>query len=203
MRDIKLLHHKLKAKCLQLISLSKQNGIDIMITQTLRNQQEQNDLYAQGRTKPGKIVTKCKHPQSPHCWGLAFDFAVMKNGQVVWTDAAAYQKVGQLAKSLGLFWGGDFKTFVDMPHIEDPEFVIGQSVNNLLKKYRTPEKFMATWKDKDEVNIQQTIILEKTSGKKLAGIMMNGVSYLQVNTLRELGKEVTWNAMDKQVEIKI
>ena len=40
---------------------------------TYRSFDEQNHLYAQGRTKPGKIVTYAKGGQSYHNFGLAFE----------------------------------------------------------------------------------------------------------------------------------
>lgn len=55
----------------------------------------------------------------------------------------------------------------------------------------------------EEVKIEKTIILEKTSGKKLEGIIVDGVSYLQITEMRKLGKEVVWNAKEKIVEIKL
>jgi peptidoglycan L-alanyl-D-glutamate endopeptidase CwlK len=51
---------------------------------TLRTIAEQNELYAQGRTKAGKIVTNAKGGQSYHNYGLAFDIVLLvdkdKNG---------------------------------------------------------------------------------------------------------------------------
>jgi len=51
---------------------------------TLRTHAEQNELYAQGRTKPGKIVTYARGGQSYHNYGLAIDIVFLvdrdKNG---------------------------------------------------------------------------------------------------------------------------
>ena len=50
----------------------------------LRSDKEQNDLYAQGRTKPGKIVTNARAGESNHNYGLAVDIVQLldkdKNG---------------------------------------------------------------------------------------------------------------------------
>ena len=46
-------------------------GVRLRFTQTLRTIKEQDDLYAQGRTKKGKIVTNAKGGQSIHNFGLA------------------------------------------------------------------------------------------------------------------------------------
>ncbi len=143
MKDINLLHPRLQTLCRQLIDLARRNNIEIIITQTLRTREEQDALYAQGRTKAGKIVTNVRYPYSMHCWGLAFDFAVVIRGQVNWERLDLYDRVGQLGKSLGLRWGGDFKTLKDRPHFELP----GYDINRLIAEYQTPERFIATFKE--------------------------------------------------------
>ena len=57
---------------------------------TLRTIKEQNDLYAQGRTKPGKIVTNAKGGQSYHNYGLAIDIVLLvdKNGDGTFESAS-------------------------------------------------------------------------------------------------------------------
>ena len=104
MKDINLLHPRLRSLCRELIDLARRNDIEIVITQTLRTREEQNALYAQGRTAAGNIVTNVRYPYSMHCWGLAFDFAVVIGGQVNWGRLDLYDRVGQLGKSLGLRW---------------------------------------------------------------------------------------------------
>lgn len=113
------LHPLLKDKAEKLIELAKSEGIDITITQGLRTTAEQNKLYAQGRTAPGKKVTNAKGGYSYHNFGLAFDIAVVDDdGEINWNVDKRWLKVGQLGKSLGLEWGGDFKSFKDYPHFQ-------------------------------------------------------------------------------------
>lgn len=98
-----------------------QQGIYVLITQSYRSISEQDALYAQGRTKPGKIVTNAKGGQSFHNFGLGLDFALYtQDGKdVSWDDSsAAWKKVVQLFKSKGFEWGGDFKSFKDTPHLQ-------------------------------------------------------------------------------------
>jgi peptidoglycan LD-endopeptidase CwlK len=77
-------------------------GIDFIITCTLRTQEEQNALYAQGRTIPGHIVTWTLH--SKHLTGEAFDFVIMFNGKPDWNMAHRdlWDKAVEIGKSLGL-----------------------------------------------------------------------------------------------------
>lgn len=110
----------LKAKAIQLIEKAYSEGIWILVTQGLRTIAEQNALYAQGRTTSGKIVTNAKGGTSYHNFGLAFDFAVYNSdGKTInWTIDSRWKRVGAIGKSLGLEWGGDFKSIKDVPHFQ-------------------------------------------------------------------------------------
>lgn len=90
------------------------------IVQGNRTQAEQNALYAQGRSKPGKVVTWTKN--SRHIGGGAIDFAALSSGKVSWSEKlypAIALAIKQAAKELGtgIIWGGDWKT-QDWGHIE-------------------------------------------------------------------------------------
>lgn len=124
----KNIHPQLAEKGRQLIKDAHAIGINIIITQGLRTTAEQNALYAQGRTAPGKIVTNAKGGYSYHNFGLAFDFAVTNasGGTVYWDTsidtnkdkAKDWYQVGKLGQKLGLEWGGAWTGFVDMPHFQ-------------------------------------------------------------------------------------
>jgi peptidoglycan L-alanyl-D-glutamate endopeptidase CwlK len=101
----------------ELINLAKNEGVEILVTSTLRTFEEQAELYAIGRTKPGKIVTNAKPGQSWHNFGLVFDVVPLVNGKTIW-DSPFWKRIGELGKSVGLTWGGDFKSFKDKPHFE-------------------------------------------------------------------------------------
>lgn len=81
-------------------------GIDVLIYCTWRSPEEQNELYAQGRTKPGKRVTNAKGGQSWHNWRRAFDFVPLVGGKPAWNNAAMYKTCGLIGESLGLEWAG-------------------------------------------------------------------------------------------------
>lgn len=103
------------------------NGVEIIMTQGLRTVAEQDALYAQGRTKPGKIVTNAKGGQSFHNYGLAFDIALIHDGQVIWDtkisvepehpDIPTYTELGQYGQAIGAEWGGSWH-FQDIPHFQ-------------------------------------------------------------------------------------
>jgi peptidoglycan L-alanyl-D-glutamate endopeptidase CwlK len=92
-------------------------GIKFRVTQGYRSQAEQDAKYAQGRTKPGKIVTWTK--TSRHTSRNAFDIAVETDKGITW-DPKAYSEIGKIGKSAGLRWGGDFAGR-DMVHFEIPK----------------------------------------------------------------------------------
>lgn len=145
MRGIELLHPDMRAKAEEFKALCAANNLPVLITETWRSEHDQTELYAKGRTTPGKIVTNCRYPQSPHCWGVAFDFCRNVKGQEYTNGDGFFQKVGKLGKSIGLFWGGDFKSFVDMPHLEHPFYVVNNSTKTLVSNWGNPENFKANW----------------------------------------------------------
>lgn len=156
MRDVKALHPTLQGKVIELQNLCKKKGITIGISECLRTVAEQDALYAQGRTAPGKVVTNAKGStySSMHQWGVAFDFYLMMDvdGDGATSDDAfnnatgLFNKVGALGKSIGLEWGGDWKSPVDLPHFQLPNW--GSTATKLKQTYGTPDKFMATWDGK-------------------------------------------------------
>ena len=143
LQRIATLHPKIRQKVLDAYShinnklLGK--GIRLRFAYTTRTNQEQDELYAQGRTKlfdkNGKrlgIVTKAKGGQSIHNYHLAWDIVLLldKNGDGIFEEAswntvldfdkdgeADWMEVTNYFKSIGAEWGGDWK-FVDKPHFQ-------------------------------------------------------------------------------------
>ena len=81
-------------------------GVDVMIYCTYRSPAEQDNLYRQGRTSQGKIVTNARGGESYHNWGAAFDCVPLNNGKPAWDDAESYRKIGVIGESVGLEWAG-------------------------------------------------------------------------------------------------
>ena len=117
-RKISDLHPVVARKCQDFIDKCEAAGIDVIITSTLRTMEEQAALYAQGRTKAGPIVTNAKPGQSWHNWGCAFDFVPIKNGKADWNNIMTFGKCGKIAESVGLEWGGRWRTMKDLPHCQ-------------------------------------------------------------------------------------
>lgn len=158
MKDVTQLHPTLQKKIKELKKLCADNGITIRITECLRTVSEQDALYAKGRTKPGSKVTNCqgKSYSSMHQWGVAFDYVIDqdtdKDGDVDINDlycSKLMNVVGKLGQSIGLEWGGSWKSIVDKPHFQLPDW--GSTPTKLKSKYGTPAKFIATWANETKI----------------------------------------------------
>lgn len=113
----------------------------VRIAQGLRTFPEQAGLYAQGRTKPGKIVTNAPAGSSYHNYGLAIDIVLIINGkEASWDIAKDYNgdglsdwmQVVDVFEKKGFYWGGDFKSIKDYPHFE---WNLAGTVKELKVKY--------------------------------------------------------------------
>lgn len=115
-RDLRLLRDDVRVNAEKLLAMCKEQGLNVLITQTLRDDEYQATLYAQGRTKPGVIVTNTPYTTF-HGRGLAFDFCKNVKGHE-YDDAAFFMNVAIIAKAMGFTWGGDWKSFPDKPHLQ-------------------------------------------------------------------------------------
>ena len=90
------------------------------ITCTYRSKEEQNDLFSQGRTKPGNKITNAKGGESLHNYypSYAFDIAFVsgKEGKIDWSEDLFKKFAGIFCRNQCLEWGGNWKTFKDTPH---------------------------------------------------------------------------------------
>lgn len=92
----------------------KVTEVDFVVTCGARTLAQQQELFAKGATKTLK---------SRHLTGHAVDVAALLEGNVVWAPFA-YRRVAQAFKraayehGVKIVWGGDWETFVDMPHFE-------------------------------------------------------------------------------------
>lgn len=143
------LHPVVAAKKDELVALSKNAGIDIVITDDFRSTEEQNALYRKGRSDEGAIVTQVKGGQSYHNYGLAIDFALgAPGGKVLWdleydgnrNGKSDWMEVVAIAKRLGFSWGGDWASFRDYPHLQ---MDFGYSIGELQRGWRPPDQIAA------------------------------------------------------------
>lgn len=129
-RDLNLLHPDIKPKLDAFLYKCSAEGIDVLVTCTYRSNDEQNELYKQGRTKPGPVVTWAHGGESKHNFEVAgqpaskaFDMVPMRSGKPVWgtigIDGELWHKVGEIAESCGLQWAGRWpERKREYPHCE-------------------------------------------------------------------------------------
>ena len=115
-RDLSLLRDDVEANCRAFLDICESQGLKVLVTQTVRDDEYQAYLYAQGRTRPGSIVTNGKRTTF-HGAGLAFDICQNIKGQE-YSDAAFFENCAAIAKHLGFSWGGDWGEFPDRPHFQ-------------------------------------------------------------------------------------
>lgn len=130
-----------KKRALDLIHEVKwQLSVDLLVTNTYRDDESQAALYAQGRTTAGFIVTNARPGDSLHQYRIAFDVVPLRNGKPVWGTAGAdgelWQKIGAIGESLGLEWAGRWKRFKEYPHFQ---FTGGLTLAD-FKAGKLPEK---------------------------------------------------------------
>ncbi len=119
-----------------LVRLAADCGLTIKIISGLRTYAEQDKLYAQGRTRPGDIVTKARGGYSNHNFGIAFDVGVFQGTRYLGTSPA-YKAVGALGCQIGLEWGGNWKSIQDEPHFQlRPTWAAGVPESKLLAGLR-------------------------------------------------------------------
>lgn len=99
--------------------------VQLVIVQDYRTYAQQDALYAKGRTTSGSIVTNAKGGQSNHNFALAVDVFPLWNDGKLHMDAKSdkknieiLRKISSVGKSIGLEWGGDWKSIVDNPHFQ-------------------------------------------------------------------------------------
>ena len=141
--DMNKLHPRLQSALNTLQSQCSAKGLVLGFSDGYRSAADQDDLYAQGRTQPGSIVTNARGGYSQHNWGIAADFFQNIRGKE-W-EVSFFNTVGPMAEALGLGWGGRWTDFVDRPHLYLPDW--GDTPTPLINAYGLHgyDAFRKTW----------------------------------------------------------
>lgn len=117
-------------------------GIYVGVAQGFRSKAEQDAIYAQGRTKPGKIVTWARGGYSNHNYGVAVDlFAYSDDGsEAIFLEPHDKRSVAlvKAMKQRGMEWGGDWVNNRDYPHFQLYDAVRGQKKPSVAKPSAQP-----------------------------------------------------------------
>lgn len=123
-------HPRLKAAVVKILNVMEAAGHPMVVISGVRTEEEQQRLYAQGRTAPGAIVTnldgitkRSNHQvRKSSGFGHAVDCAFLDDPDTphneTWDEKKPWELYGVCAETLGLAWGGRWKKPVDKPHIE-------------------------------------------------------------------------------------
>lgn len=131
-KRVQELHPEIRNKVIDFFNEAEKQGIILRMTSGFRSYDEQNKLYAQGRTIAGPIVTNAKGGESNHNFALAFDVVQMVKGKPDWN--CDWNVIAKIAKTFGFAWGGDWKKFKDKPHFE---MTFGNTLAQLREKIKT------------------------------------------------------------------
>ena len=118
-------------------TIAAKTGHDVKVISGTRSYMEQDALYAKGRTIPNtSIVTRAKAGFSLHNFGISADIGIFK-GKEYFGEHPLYHELGTLGKSLGMEWGGDWKSIVDEPHYQlRPSWAKGMTERDMLATLR-------------------------------------------------------------------
>lgn len=118
------LHPATRNKVLAWLGECSAEGLLIYVYEGFRSCERQSQLYAQGRTTKGRIVTKAGPGQSMHQYGLAVDFVPLKphakaagQYEAAWNSESQYNQAHAIAAKHGLR-----RLSWETPHLEDSSF---------------------------------------------------------------------------------
>jgi peptidoglycan L-alanyl-D-glutamate endopeptidase CwlK len=134
--DTSLAHPVFLTRLTSLLDEALSQGMAFWVIELYRSYARSDELFAQGRTKPGPIVTRARAGQSAHNFGIAGD--LVRDGyldraglQPDWRPES-YEPLRELAPKHGLVWGGAW-AFKDLPHVQLPGFVTSDELSPLRR----------------------------------------------------------------------
>jgi len=139
------LHPQFKALATAFVEAANEaldpDKVRVEVISGLRSWRQQAELFARGRTKPGRIVTKARPGSSWHNFGLAIDLGLFRDG--LYLDEAKpsvadklYLKLEAVSLRFGLEWAGRWKSFTETPHYQK---TYGNSLATLRERMKDCE----------------------------------------------------------------
>ena len=120
-RQWELLDGEFRQRLLVVFKLMQErHGIDMVLLEGYRSPERQTELAGFGAQ-----VTRAAAFESWHQYGLAADCAFIRDGRIVISErdawaARSYALYGEVAASVGLTWGGGWRSIKDFGHVEMP-----------------------------------------------------------------------------------
>jgi peptidoglycan L-alanyl-D-glutamate endopeptidase CwlK len=185
------------ANCRLFIKLMAAEGYKVAFSSTLRDDEKQAELYAQGRTKPGKIVTNSR-VTTFHGKGLAFDiYRDAPTFAEQWQDYKFWQTARRIQTMLGFS-----KITGEESHSEwsnKKRFTGGQ----VRAGVTVPQ--MPLYQEEENVTIENITVTMNGIATTVPAILHEGHYYAQIRSLAEAQKDdkltVDWDDKAKRVII--
>ena len=111
--ELKYLRADVRVNCEKFLALCKEAGLNVKVTQTVRDDAYQKYLVSKGYA--AKTATRPTFHSVEA--GLAFDICKNVRGHE-YDDPSFFDCCGQIGKQVGFSWGGDWKKFPDRPHFQ-------------------------------------------------------------------------------------
>lgn len=111
--ELKYLRADVRVNCEKFLALCKEAGLNVKVTQTVRDDAYQKYLVSKGYASE-KATRPTFHSVKA---GLAFDICKNVRGHE-YDDATFFALCGQIGKQVGFSWGGDWRKFPDRPHFQ-------------------------------------------------------------------------------------
>lgn len=174
--ELQYLRADVRVNCEKFLALCKEAGLNVKVTQTVRDDAYQKYLVSKGYASKDASRPTFHSVKA----GLAFDICKNIRGHE-YDDASFFARCGQIGKQVGFSWGGDWKKFPDRPHFqwdnhlkwtgsmilagkyppEMEEYMTQAEFNKMMDTYlaqKRAEKNPSTWaKDMWELAKQQGI----------------------------------------------
>lgn len=118
-RQWELLDAEFRQRLLVMFKIMReQHGYDMVLLEGYRSPDRQAQLAALGPQ-----VTQAGAFESYHQYGLAADCAFVRDGRIVISEqdrwaASGYALYGEVARSVGMTWGGSWRSVKDYGHVE-------------------------------------------------------------------------------------
>ncbi|MBR2483546.1 MAG: M15 family metallopeptidase [Oscillospiraceae bacterium] len=179
-RDLSLLRDDVEANVHIWLRLCETEELPVLITQTVRDDEYQTHLYAQGRTRPGRIVTNSKRTTF-HGAGLAVDFCKNVRGEE-YSDRAFFERVIAIAKKVGFSSGADWKRFPEQCHLQWDEGGKYQ-----FDRAKGPKK-MPLYEEDEMITVKSIETMDDAAVLALANRVQNALGKLEQGG--SVGKEL-------------
>lgn len=135
--DVRSLHPYFRDKIKELFKKCDSIGIKLALVESYRTRAKQQEYSGMGKgftsTGPGR---------SKHQYGLAVDVVPIIDSVAVWDNRPLWLKIGVIGESLGLRWGGRWKSPYDPGHFEwSGPYTSNELVKGLFPPVPNPDRY--------------------------------------------------------------